>query len=697
MTSLALSAVAATLAATPGPTAGPASPAYLVQRLGDTAVARLTAPGFAALPLEDKRVAWYLTLAGHAGEPIQFDQLGWNALAAKRLLEGVYLGGLEGKPGAASFDARFTAYLTRFYGNLGNHDEKTSQKLLPDFTFDELAAAARRALKAGAPLGVKDDAALEGRLAELRPTLFDPAFEPLATSKTPAPGKDILTSSSNTCYGRDVTLKDLTGFKEKFPLNSRVVKQGGKLVEQVYRAGTPDGKVPPGLYAAELNLVILHLTAAAKHAKKDQAEALTRLVRYFRTGAPADWDAYNIAWLKADTAVDANLGFIESYVDARGQKGQWEALVDYRDAAENKVMELIGKKAQYFEDRMPWPNEYKRKKVTPPVAKAVSLVNSYPQPPAGINLPNEQHVRQKYGSKSVLVANSNETGSALKRLPLALEFSRTAEDREEAKRYSALARKWLVAFHEVVGHGSGQVSRKLTEDPSVYLKEYDNTLEEARADLVALWHAFDPALAELSPDYERVARQMYRDLLVEALTDLANVPKGDEFEEDHQRAGHLIAGFLIEQGAVKQVEDTDARGARRTSWAVLDYPKMREAVGQLLTRLMVIKATGDYPGVQTLVQRLGVKFDPKLRDEVVARVKAADVPSTLYLVSPRLVPVLGEAGEVKDVVLRDDQPFIEQQLERSLLGGLPPDEATRAAAEWAASPAALKKALLQPR
>jgi dipeptidyl-peptidase-3 len=373
--------------------------------------------------------------------------------------------------------------------------------------------------------------------------------------------------------------------------------------------------------------------------------------------------------------VDANLGFIETYVDARGQKGQWEAVVNFRDPSENQVMQLIARRAQYFEDRMPWPKAYRRKKVATPVAKSVTLVAAYPQPPAGINLPNEQRVRERYGSKSVLVANTMETASALKRLPLALAFAPTPEDREEARLYAGIARKWLVAFHEVVGHGSGQVDPALKGDPSIHLKEYDNTLEEARADLVAMWLAFDPALQALRPDYQRVARQLYRDVLVQSLTDLADVPKGDQLEEDHHRALHLISGFLLEQGAVKRVHQ-----AGRTDWVVVDYAQMRAAVGQLLSQLMVIKATGDYPGIQALVQRLGVKFDPKLRDEVAARVKAANVPSSLLLMSPRLVPVLDQKGAVKDVVVRDDQSFIEQHLERERLGRLPPAEATRVAA-----------------
>jgi dipeptidyl-peptidase-3 len=426
-----------------------------------------------------------------------------------------------------------------------------------------------------------------------------------------------------------------------------------------------------------------------KSANAKQKPVLAKLIRYFQTGNPKDWEAYNIAWLKVDGVVDGNIGFIETYVDARGQKGQWEALINYRNASENQIMELIGKKAQYFEDRMPWPDIYKRKKVTLPVAKAVDLVATHPDPPAGINLPNEQNVREKYGSKSILVANVMDAASALRRLPLALEFSRTPEDRAQAEKYSVSARKWLVAFHEVLGHASGQVDKKKMgkQLPSFYLKEYDNTLEEARADLVALWHAFDPALAELSPDALKIAQQMYRDFLVEGLTNLSRVEKGSEFEEDHQRGHNMTVNFLIEKGAVKQV----AEGGR-TYWVVEDYDKMRAAVGELLTQLMVIKATGDYEGIRTLVTQRGIKFDPKLRDEVAKRVKAAEVPSVLYINAPRLVPVVDAAGQVTDVKVDTAQGFIEQHLEHSVLGKLSPSEATTAAVKLASSPEALKEA-----
>jgi dipeptidyl-peptidase-3 len=240
----------------------------------------------------------------------------------------------------------------------------------------------------------------------------------------------------------------------------------------------------------------------------------------------------------------------------------------------------------------------------------------------------------------------------------------------------------------VLGHASGQVDpSKVQGDPSKYLKEYDNTLEEARADLVALWHAYDPALAELSADHDRIAEQMYRDFLGESLSNLHRVDQGDSFEEDHMRGHHMTVGFLIEKGAVKQVAEKG-----KTYWVATDFKKMREGVGELLTRLMTIKATGDYAGIKALVEKYGIKFDPRLRDELVKRVKAVDVPRVLLMVSPRLHPVLNEKGELKDLEVSHAQSLIEQHLERSLLGSLPPEDATRVAAGLDGSVDSLRKA-----
>jgi dipeptidyl-peptidase-3 len=275
-----------------------------------------------------------------------------------------------------------------------------------------------------------------------------------------------------------------------------------------------------------------------------------------------------------------------------------------------------------------------------------------------------------------------ETAIALARLPLAAEFS---VDPEASRKYYARARGLLVAFHEVLGHASGKT---LVAHPSELLKEYDNTLEEARADLVALYHAFDPELAALDPDWEEVAKELYRSYATDALTQLRRVETGSELEEDHQRGTHLIVQTLLAKGAVAKVQREG-----RTFHEVTDYPKMRAAVGELLSTLMTFKAKGDYDGIRQLVLERGVRFDPALRDEVVARARKVDVPTVLLMTYPHLTPVVDSRGKVIDVRLDTDQGFLDQHLERTLLGAAPPKEAAALAARVGGSGEKLHAAL----
>jgi dipeptidyl-peptidase-3 len=644
------------------------------ERVGDHAVVQLEAPGFTALSAENKRVAWYLSLASHAGEPILYDQRGWRVREVKRLLEGTYLFGLEGGP-EEPFTAALTDYLTRFYAHTGNHVAGSGQKFVPTFTFEQLHAAARRALAAGAPLGVKDEAALAAWLGSLRPVIFDPAFEPLLTASEPAPGADLHASSASTFYGPGVTLEALRSFRERHPLNSRVVKQGTRLVEQVYRAGTPDGKVRPGLYAEPLRRVISHLERAASSAPAHQRTTLRRLVTFLRTGELRDWDAYNIAWLAADPPVDANFGFIETYLDTRGLKGEWDGYVYFRDPGDLRLMEALAERTGYFEERMPWPDAYKRQELRIPVARAITVLTTHPRSPVGINLPNEQHVRERYGSKSVLVVNAIAVRDASD-LQLAGEFVPEPEDRALLVAHGAAASKVRIAFHEVLGHASGKVAPTLKGDPATHLRGYYNALEEARADLVMLWHAWDPALAQLGfPEHEQVARALYLGVAVGGLTNLLAVREGDTFTQPHLRGRQLIVNYLREQGVIQQ-----ERRDGKTYLRVTDYPKMREHVGALLSRLMTIKATGDRAAIQELIEKYGTRLDPALRDEVVRRADALQLPRVLVMSSPRLRPVLDARGALVDVGVTHEHAFLYQHLERSVLGRVKPEEATRLAA-----------------
>ena len=391
-----------------------------------------------------------------------------------------------------------------------------------------------------------------------------------------------------------------------------------------------------------------NLQEAMKSANAKQKPVLAKLIRYFQTGNPKDWEAYNIAWLKADPVVDGNLGFIETYVDARGQKGQWEALINYRNAEENQMMELIARKAQYFEDRMPWPEAYKRKKVTLPVAKAIDSRRHQPpaprrhQPAQRAAPPREvrqqEHPRGQRDGRGLGAAAA---AAGLRVLP----HARGSRPGPAVLRHRA--RKWLVAFHEVLGHASGQVDKKKLgkQLPSASTSRSTTTRWRRRA---RTWWRCGTRSIRRSPSCPRTPRRSPSRCTGTSWwrgsPTWRRVEKGDAFEEDHQRGHHMTVNFLVEKG---RGEAGDGQRATRTGGA--DYAKMRAAGGRAAHEAMVIKATGDYEGIRALVTAEGHQFDPKLRDEVVQRVKAADVPAVLFIAAPRLVPVVDDKGQVTDL------------------------------------------------
>ncbi len=671
--------------ASPAALEAPQARTYLVDRMnhGKIALAQIYADGFDKLSLRERKLAFHLSLAAYAGQEIAYDQLGWQNVALKRFLESIYVFGRSGDAQPDGFDAQLEDYLKQFYANGGNHGAYSGEKIMPDFNRRALRKAAFRAFRAGAPMGVANGAELRRTLNQLWPTIFDPKFEP-----EPVP----------TFYGEGVTPKDFEGFEERHALNSRVVKDArGKLSEEVYRAGTPDGRIAPGLYARQLARVIEHLGAAHHLARGAQRDALDRLIRYLETGSLDDWDTFNIAWVRANPDVDASIGFIESYNDAaRNAKGTWQGFVNFKDPDDTRIMEVLRRRVQYFEDRMPWPAQYKREKIPTPPASAVDFLTVNPASPAGINLPNEQRIREDYGSKSISVSNVMDAADAVKRGPMALEFAATPEDREAARLYNDQARKLLVAMHEVIGHGSGKVSDQV-DDPVGQLKEYENVLEEARADLVALWFAFDPVFTAEYPDANAVGEQMYRSFLVEALTNLRYEKTGDTLSEDHLRGTQMTLSWLIEKGAVERAT-VDKGGRTNTAYRVVDFEKMHEAVGELLSQLMVIKAEGRYEEIKTLVTERGEKFDPKLRDEVIARLERAGIPDELYAISPRLVPELDAVGQLVDVRATYGQSLIEQHLERGLLGAIDdPKVAVATAARLGREQGSVLREVTKPR
>ncbi len=625
----------------------------LVERVGNTGFIQLQAPSFGQLDPRQRALAYWLTQASIAIDPIIYDQLSRFGLRQKRMLEEI-LARPEGIMPPVLWKIR--SYALLFWGNRGNHNETTSQKFLPDFSFDQLQAAALKALGNGAfrtasgdlpPLKTADDVKRE--LQELKASLFDPAFEPMITAKTPPPGQDILQASSNTFY-RGVALQDLKDFKERYPLNSRVVRgPDGSIREEVYRAGTPDGSVPPGLYATYLKKAIQFLDRARAVADPAQAQVISDLIRFYQTGDPADWLTFGGDWVRNDATVDFANGFIEVYRDPRGAKGSSQSFVTITDKPVTEVMAKLAQNAAYFEDKAPWDAKYKKPSFQPPVVKAVEVLietGDFHVTTIGDNLPNENEIHEKYGTKNFLLLGSSHALSAASGSMID-EFGASPEEIARSKKYSEEAEDLHTAMHEVIGHGSGKLSERLTGGAQAYLKEYFSTLEEARADLMSLWNVWDPKLKALGllKDQEAVARTMYDNSARVALTQLRRIPRGDTIEEDHQRDRALIVNYIKERtGAIEYFD----RGGK-TYVRVTDYQKMRQGVGMLLAELMRIKAEGDYGAIKALVDKYAVHFDPALRDQVIARYKRLDLPTYWAGVNTRLDARADAGGKVIEV------------------------------------------------
>jgi len=624
-----------------------------VLRLGDRSFIQLEAPSFAALSRDEKLVAWHLVRAAVQLDPIYYDQMADYGLSAKRLL-GALVEVPERLPQA--FKRPILDYARLFFANGGNRNDSTGRKFLPDLTAADLAYAANHARAMGAALGTGEE--LDRWLAELEAPLFDPSYAAMLTEKNPPDGLDRLEASATNLYS-GVRLADLEGFAERFPLNSRLVKRDGVLIEEVYRAGTADGKIPPGLYAEELAAANRELRAAAEHAPRAQAAALRALAHFFETGAPEDWLAYNTLWLESDGEIDFAAGFIEVYRDARGAKGSAQMVVTVRDRHLDPLMRGIAANALYFEHRMPWDDRWKKLEVIAPVGKAAETIvatGDFHASAIGVNLPNEEELRATRGSKSMLFSSSMAAIGSVRGSAVAEEFSPDPEQVEAFARWGRIAHELHVALHEILGHGSGRC--EVEGDPSVHLAEVYSTLEETRADLVAYWHCFDPKLGELGvDDVEEVGRESYRQLARLGLSTLNRYPEGETIEEDHDRNRQLIVTYLIEQGAFVRFE-------RNGHWYIdiRDFGAARAAVGRLLSEVMRIKATGDVEAGRRLVERYAIHFDPAVRDDVIARYRRLEIPTYFSGVYAELNPVRDDSGEIVDVAISYPRDPLGQQL-----------------------------------
>jgi len=631
---------------------------YLLERVDDAAIVQLYADQFEALPLREKTLIYHLAQAVIAGRDIFYDQKHESALEMRELLEAVitHPSGVE-----QTTLAEIERYTKLFWLNNGPYNNLTARKFVLQSTPEAFAAAVHAAVDAGAPVAAMDGETLDARLARLEPMFFDPDVDPITTNKTPGPGRDILTASANNLYV-DVSLADLEGFTERNGLNSRLVKRNGRLVEEVYRIG--------GRYDAEIREVVGHLEAAVPFATESMARALEALVQWYTTGDDADRRAYDIAWVQdADSPVDTINGFIEVYLDARGVKGAWEGLVFYVNQEKTERIQKFADNAQWFEDHMPFDPAYRKPDVRGIVANAIDVVveagDSGPVTPIGINLPNDQEIREQYGSKSVSLANVREASEEAASGELRVEFSWTEDEAARSEMYGPLAGELLTDMHEVIGHASGQQEAGFQGTPQGAIKEFFSALEEGRADLIGLYFMADPQLAELgilpAEDQDAVARTMYEAYTRNALVQLRRIREGTQIEEDHMRNRQMVIRWLMAN--TNAIEERTRDG--KTYLTMVDADAFREGVGRLLAEVQRIKSTGDLEAARDLFETHGIHFDAAQRDEVVRRVDALDLPSYTGFVMPKLTPVYGGDGAITDVEISYTLDFTAQMLEYS--------------------------------
>jgi dipeptidyl-peptidase III len=644
------------------PVSRPASPAdtrpYLLEKVDDAAVVQLYADGFGDLSLREKALIWHLYLAAIAGRDIFYDQRYAHNLAMRDIVEAV-LEHPEGVDAATLREVR--RYAKLFWINTGPYNNLTARKFvlnLPEHLFVE---AVRRAAADGARLPLRDGETIEGLCERYAPMFFDASFDPMATSKSPGAGRDILEASANNLY-HGVRMTDLDGFVERYPLNSRLVKTDGGLVEEVYRAG--------GKYHDAIVRIVRHLEDALPFATPAMAEALRALIRFYETGEDKDRERYDIAWVRdQESSVDTINGFVEVYLDARGTKGAWEGLVYYVNTEKTRKIQTLAAHAQWFEDHMPWQPRFRKPEVLGVTATAIEVVvetgDSGPITPVGINLPNDQFIRESYGSKSVSLSNVNEAYDKATPEDMRVEFSWNPEEAARAKQWGAFASELTTEMHEVIGHGSGRMADGVVAPPAQLLKEQFSAIEESRADLVALYFLPDPKLVELgliaAEDHAEIVRTEYEQYARTALVQLRRVREGTSIEEDHMRNRHMIVSWLM---AHTTAIDRRTRGGK-TYFVVNDVQAFRSGVAELLAEVQRVKSEGDYHGAKALVETYGVHFDPVLRDEVVARVDALNLPSYTGFVMPRLDARRADDGTIIDVEISYPRDLEKQMLEYS--------------------------------
>ncbi len=638
--------------------AGPDGRLHQIERVGDAAVVQVYAEGFDALPIDQKLLIWHLSEAAIAGRDIYWDQRYRHALPMRDTIEAILRRPAVVDPATLGVVGDYAKLL---WINNGPHLSATSQKFVLECGRPAFLRAVQAAAAAGARLPLWPGEGVADLVSRLAPAFFDPDFEPFVTRKAPPEGDDLLTASANNLYD-GVKVADLDGWAERYPLNSRLVKRDGRLVEEVCRVG--------GRYGTLLAHVVGHLRRAMPLATGPMRTALGALIRFYETGEDEDRRAYDIAWTH-DTAshVDTINGFVERHLDPRGVKGSWEALVFYEHEERTRQLARLAGLAAAFEVRLPIAPWYRRAAPAEITARAIEAVTATgeagPLVPFGVNLPNDNAIRAQHGSKSAWLANVNRAFDESLDRRLWTEFAWDHAEADRASRYATPARELATALHEVIGHGSGRPSTRLDVTAQEALRQHYATIEEARADLVALYLLPEPDLAVTglvtAADHVPLVRAAYEAYARDALLQLRRIRTGREIELDHMRGRQLVVHWIRDEAGAIVVRE---RGGR-TFFVVADVAAFRQAAAVLLREIQRIKSEGDVRAAAAIVERYGTWLDERLRDEVVARADALGLRSYVGCVMPRLEPVRAADGSIADVQVSYPLDLTTQMLEYS--------------------------------
>ena len=639
---------------------------YTVEQFADLQILRYRVPGFEDLSLKQKELVYYLTEAALQGRDILFDQNGKYNLTIRRMLEAVYTG-YKGDKNTPDFKA-MEVYLKRVWFSNGIHHHYGSEKFVPGFTPEFFRQAVQSVDAATLPLA--EGQTVEQLCEEVFPVIFDPTVMPKRVNQ--AAGEDlVLTSACN--YYDGVTQQEAEDFYNalknpqdetpvSYGLNSRLVKEDGKIQEKVWKVG--------GLYGQALEKIVYWLKKAEGVAETPEQKAvIAKLMEFYETGDLKTFDEYAILWVKdLNSRIDFVNGFTESYGDPLGMKASWESLVNFKDLEATQRTGLISGNAQWFEDHSPVDGQFKKEKVKGVSAKVITAAilagDLYPATAIGINLPNANWIRSHHGSKSVTIGNITDAyNKAANGNGFNEEFVYSDAELQLIDKYADVTDELHTDLHECLGHGSGKLLPGVDPDA---LKAYGSTIEEARADLFGLYYVADPKLVELglTPSADAYKAQYYTYLMNGLMTQLVRIEPGNNVEEAHMRNRQLIARWVYEKGAAEKVVELVKKDGK-TYVVINDYEKVRDLFGRLLAEIQRIKSTGDYAGAHDLVEAYAVKVDPALHAEVLERYKKLNLAPYKGFVNPKYEVVTDADGTITDVTVTYDEGYAEQMLRYS--------------------------------